>query len=65
MNKAQVIKHFGSQKAVAAALEISQPAVAQWGDLVPEKQALRLHMLTSGQLHYDPSVYAQRASKAA
>lgn len=30
------IAHFGSRRALAEALGISQPAIAQWGDEIPE-----------------------------
>lgn len=53
----EVIKFFGSKTATAKALKISQVAVTRWGQLVPEKRALRIEKLTSGVLTYDPKLY--------
>lgn len=53
----KVIKFFGSKTAVAKALKISQVAVTRWGNLVPEKRAIRIERLSGGALKYDPFVY--------
>lgn len=42
LSKERAIRMFGSQAKLAIALGISRAAVAQWGDTVPEKQALRI-----------------------
>ncbi|MFM2482768.1 Cro/CI family transcriptional regulator [Celerinatantimonas sp. YJH-8] len=57
MKKIHVIQQLGSVGQVADLLGISHSAVSQWGELIPEKQALRLHMLTHGKLSYDPALY--------
>ena len=62
MKKVDVIKHFQSISEAATALSISQPAISKWGDIVPEKQAMKLHLLTDGQLKYDPALYAKNIS---
>ncbi len=53
MKKRDAISHFGTQKKLADALGISQPAVALWGDDVPQLQAYRLEKLTQGKLKAD------------
>lgn len=52
-----VISFFGTKTAVARALGISQVAVTRWGDVVPEKRAARLSLMTNGALVYDPKAY--------
>lgn len=41
MYKKDVIDHFGTQRAVAKALGISDAAVSQWKEVIPEKDAYR------------------------
>ena len=57
VKKLDAITHFGTTIAVASALEISQPAVSHWGEIIPEKQAFRLDRLTGGKLVYNPDLY--------
>lgn len=47
----------GAKKAVTDALGLSSGYVSQWGEFVPEAQAMRLHFLTDGALKYDPAMY--------
>ncbi len=61
MLKKEVIAHFGSQRAVAKALRISDSAVSQWKEIIPEKDAYRLEVITSGQLKYDEGSYRNAA----
>lgn len=42
MYKKDVIDHFGTQRAVAKALGISDAAVSQWKEVIPEKDAYAL-----------------------
>jgi DNA-binding transcriptional regulator YdaS (Cro superfamily) len=58
------VKHFGSQAALARTLRITRSAVSQWGDRVPERQALRLQALTLGQLVADDPVLHRRPETA-
>jgi len=58
MNKSDVIAHFGSVGAVAAALKIKGAAVSQWGALVPARRAYQLERLTNGALKVDESLYS-------
>lgn len=57
MKKAAVVKFFGSQIAVAKALNITKSAVSQWPEIVPLKSALRVQSLTAGQLPVDMALY--------
>lgn len=65
MKKSDVIRYFGSQTAVAAALNISQAAVSRWGDRVPEARALRLEKLTNGALQADDGAQRDHNANAA
>jgi hypothetical protein len=69
-----VIKYFsplpddarGAKKAITDALDLSSGYVSQWGDTVPEAQAMKLYFMTGGKerngvvLVYDPAVYKKR-----
>jgi len=57
MRKETVVEHFGSEQAVAEALEISKQAVNKWPEIIPEGVAYKLQVLTAGRLHVDPSMY--------
>jgi hypothetical protein len=57
MDKQTVIKHFGSQIAVARALGLSKSTISEWPDPIPEGQAWKLQVLTGGKLQVDQSVY--------
>lgn len=59
--KSQVVQHLGSLMRIAEVLNISRPSVSQWGEIIPEKQALRLEKITHGQLKYDPALYSAEA----
>lgn len=70
MKKQDVIRYFGDQTSVAAALGIEQSAVSQWGELIPEKRAVRLERLADGVerngvvLSYEPALYDKKSSAA-
>lgn len=57
MYKKDVISFFGTQQEAAEALGVTQAAVAQWGDVIPERHALRLDRLTRGRLAYAEYLY--------
>lgn len=57
MKKSDVVKHFGSQSAVARELGIGKAAVSKWDDLVPRPWAAELHVRTRGKLRFDPRKY--------
>lgn len=54
MTKSDAVKYFGSTSSLAAALNISQAAVSQWKDNVPELRAHQLEKLTGGELQANP-----------
>ncbi|QUG75999.1 hypothetical protein GKQ23_13770 [Erwinia sp. E602] len=62
MKKTEVIAHFGSQRAVAKALRISDSAVSQWKEVIPEKDAYRLQCVTDGALKYHEAAYRRVAA---
>lgn len=59
MKKIDVVKYFGSQRKIALELGVSEQAVSMWGNVIPEKNALRLHQLTKGELEYSEVLYRQ------
>jgi DNA-binding transcriptional regulator YdaS (Cro superfamily) len=61
MQKSVVINYFGNQTKVARKLNISDASVSEWGEIIPEKQALRLERITNGALQYDPTLYKKAA----
>lgn len=65
MLKEKVVKHYGSQRAVSAALGVSDSAVSQWGEVIPERVALKLSRITGGVLAYDSSFYKKSTAPAA
>lgn len=64
MKKQDVIKHFGTQLAVAKALGVSAAAVSKWPGLIPELQAMKLERITDGKLKYNPELYLHRDNAA-
>lgn len=61
MLKKIVVDYFGNQLKTAKALNLSRGYVSQWGDVIPEMQALRIEKLTNGALKYDPALYTKSA----
>jgi DNA-binding transcriptional regulator YdaS (Cro superfamily) len=59
MRKETVIKFFGSARKASSVLGISRASVSQWGEIIPEKQALRLDRETKGELKYTSALYKQ------
>ncbi|MBU6955993.1 Cro/CI family transcriptional regulator [Hahella sp. HN01] len=59
MKKAIAIHYFGSQKALADALNLHKSAISQWGDTIPELRAFQLERLTNGKLKHEPNVAAE------
>ena len=67
MKTQDAVKYFAAgtprhaRTRIANALGITPYAVHQWGEWVPELQALRLRMLTQGKLEISPDApYADR-----
>ncbi|EMM9358425.1 Cro/CI family transcriptional regulator [Klebsiella oxytoca] len=61
MFKQDAINYFGSKSKLAKAAGVSPASVSVWGELVPEKNAMRLQLASGGVLQYDPEVYDQHA----
>ena len=59
MKTQEVIRHFGSQAAVARALGITSSAVNQWRETVPLATAARLEKITGGELVLDVDQYVK------
>ncbi|EGG93542.1 hypothetical protein IMCC1989_1083 [gamma proteobacterium IMCC1989] len=57
MYKSDAISHYGNAVKLAEALDITSGSISQWGEIIPEKQALRLEKITNGALKHDPSLY--------
>jgi len=64
MYKSQDIAYYGTQEKLGSVLGVSQEAVSQWGEIIPEKQAARLFIITKGELPYDPLVYDNKNNSA-
>lgn len=63
MIKSSAIEFYGSQRAIAHSLDISEQAVSQWPELIPKGAALELEKLTDGALKCDLSLYKSRQRK--
>ncbi|EZH80398.1 Cro/CI family transcriptional regulator [Aeromonas hydrophila] len=50
MKKADAIKFFGSAAELARKLNISEAAVSQWGETIPQGRAYQIEVLTGGEL---------------
>ncbi len=53
MKKADAISYFNSAAALAKALKISEAAISQWGQNVPQGRAYQIEVLTGGALKAD------------
>lgn len=62
MYKKEVITHFGSQRAIAKALGLSESAISQWKEVIPEKDAFKIEKMTAGALRLEPSLYHRIAN---
>lgn len=57
MFKQDAINYFGSKSKLAKAAGVAPASVSVWGDLVPEKNAMRLQIASGDELQYDPEIY--------
>lgn len=64
MKTEQVIAYFGTQLAVANALCIKQPSVAEWGEYPPPKRQLQLAIITQGKLKIESDVIPRGSNSA-
>jgi len=58
VKKADAISYFNSAAALAKALKISEAAISQWGQNVPQGRAYQIEVLTGGKLKADQSTSA-------
>jgi len=58
MKPSAAIKYYETQTALAAALQVTQPCVANWKarGKIPDDQQFKLHRLTNGALKADRRV---------
>lgn len=47
--KTEILNHFGSQKAMAMALNVERQTIRNWGDIIPPLYALVIERLTGGK----------------
>lgn len=62
MRTQDAVDHFGSQKAVAEALGIKQPSVAEWGEYPPDLRQIQLQAVTNGALKAEPECLQPKAA---
>lgn len=63
MKKTSVLEYFDNVVSeVAKACNVSTAAVSQWGEIIPEKNALKLHRHTRGKLKYEEQYYNKSAA---
>jgi DNA-binding transcriptional regulator YdaS (Cro superfamily) len=58
----QLIRHFGTQSAAAAALGIKQPSVAEWKESIPPLRQMQIQLVTGGVLQADSFVASKKAA---
>lgn len=61
MTTAEAIKHFGTQAELARQLDISDGAIAQWGEFPPKGRQFEIQALTNGVLKAEPKAPANAA----
>ena len=61
----QLINHFGTQVAVAAALGIKQPSVSEWKKEIPPLRQMQIQLITGGALRADCVVFESKKRAAA
>ncbi|MFQ2178135.1 Cro/CI family transcriptional regulator [Aeromonas veronii] len=59
MKKTDAINYFGSASELAKKLNISEAAISQWGQNVPQGRAYQIEVLTGGKLKADQHNTAQ------
>lgn len=64
MTKQELVAFYGSQQAVADALGISQPTVAEWGEYPPGLRQIQAEMLTKKKLKAERDVFKTRKEAA-
>lgn len=49
MRVSDLVQHFGTKRAFAQALGLSESAITQWGELVPELRQYQVEVITDGK----------------
>lgn len=62
MLKKAVREYFGSQHAISLALGLSDSAVSQWKEIIPEAAALKIERITKGKLKYQETLYQKQVA---
>lgn len=57
MKTKDVLDYYGSATRVAMVLDCNQCTISRWGELVPIHAAIRLEVITNGQLKLTPLDY--------
>lgn len=66
MYKATVLQYFNNRVTdVAEACNVSVQAVSQWGEVIPERAALKLERDKKIKLKYDEALYSKGTSTTA
>lgn len=55
MKKSDAINYYGSAAELAKMLKITESAVSQWGDTIPQGRAYQIEVVTGGALKADPA----------
>lgn len=63
MKKTDAINYFGSAAELAKKLNISEAAISQWGQNVPQGRAFQIEVLTGGQLKANPAASSARPAQ--
>lgn len=64
MYKSDVLKFYGTIRAVCDALKISPVAFTNWGEVIPEARAYEVQVKTKNKLKFDAKLYEdKKASK--
>lgn len=63
MTKQQAIDFYGSQQALAKALRLTQPSIAEWGDYPPALRQIQLEQLTKRKLRAEPDVFGPKPKR--
>lgn len=56
MTTKELIKHFGSVKDTAFALDVDSVTVRSWGDYPPKGRQFQAQVITSGRLKVEPDL---------
>ena len=64
MTRDEAVNFFGTQTALAEALGITQPTIAEWKEYPPEIRQVQIERITKGKLKAEPSCYLPKTAHA-